>query len=139
MQLAVIPEIFYDEYKNMKPCIENQISTREDIDNAAAELEKLRSELADMQGEYESAISEKKAVTAHYSTFIRQMETDYERCLRSGKKELEEYEANLSKPPKKQFSEAVEHMVDWANKALEKVEEKERAEERCRGFRFRIR
>ena len=83
---------YYDEYKNMKPCIENQISTRKDIDNAAAELEKLRSELADMQGEYESAISEKKAVTAHFATFIRHMETDYERCLRSGKKELEEYE-----------------------------------------------
>ena len=123
---------YYDEYKNMKPCIENQISTREDIDNAAAELVQLRSELADMQGEYESAISEKKAVTAHYSTFIRQMETDYERCLRSGKKELEEYEANLSKPPKKQFSEVVEHMVDWADKALEKVAEKKRAEERQR-------
>ncbi|MDY2863243.1 MAG: relaxase/mobilization nuclease domain-containing protein, partial [Oscillospiraceae bacterium] len=123
---------YYDEYKNMKPCIENHIATREDIDNAAAELEKLRSELADMQGEYESAISEKKAVTAHYSTFIRQMETDYERCLRSGKKELEEYEANLSKPPKKQFSEVVEHMADWADKALEKVAEKERAEEQQR-------
>ena len=78
------------------------------------------------------AAADKKVVTAHYSTFIRQMETDYERCLRSGKKELEEYEANLSKPPKKQFSEVVEHMVDWADKALEKVEEKERAEERQR-------
>ncbi|MGN0599659.1 MAG: relaxase/mobilization nuclease domain-containing protein, partial [Oscillospiraceae bacterium] len=123
---------YYDEYKNMKPCIESQISMREDIDNAASELEKFRLELADMQGEYESAISEKKAVTAHYTTFIRQTETDYERCLRSGKKELEEYEANLSKPPKKQFREVVEHMVDWADKALEKVAEKERAEERQR-------
>ena len=121
---------YYDEYKNMKPCIENHISAKEYVDNAAAELEKLRSELANMQGEYESAISEKKAVTAHYSTFIRQIETDYAHYCKIGKKELEEYESSLSKPPKKEFSEVVEHMVDWADKALEKVAEKERAEAR---------
>lgn len=121
---------YYDEYKNMKPCIENHISAKEDVDNAAAELEKLRSELANMQGEYKSAIFEKKAVTAHYSTFIRQLETDYAHYCKIGKKELAEYEANLSKPPKKEFSEVVEHMVDWADKALEKVAENERAEAR---------
>ena len=37
-----------------------------------------------------------------------------------------------SLPPKKQFSEVVEQMVDWADKALEKVAEKKRAEERQR-------
>lgn len=119
---------YYDEYKNMKPCIENHISAKEDVGNAAAELQQLRSKLTDMQEDYEMAVSDKKAVTAHYTTFIRQIETDYERCLRSGKKELAEYEANLSKPPKKEFREVVEHMVDWADKALEKVAEKERAE-----------
>ena len=82
--------------------------------------------------EYEKAAADKKAVTAHYTTFIRQMETDYERCLRFGKKELEEYEANLSKPPKKQFSEVVERMVDWANKVNAKVAEKNRIEEEQR-------
>ena len=81
-----------------------------------------------MQSEYESAISEKKAVTAHYSTFIRQLETDYAYYCKAGQNELAEYEENLSKPPKKQFSEVVEHMVNWADKALEKVAEKERAE-----------
>lgn len=121
---------YYDEYKNMKPCIENHISAKEDVDNAATELQQLRSKLTDMQEDYEKAVSDKKTVTAHYTTFIRQIETDYERCLRSGKKELEEYEANLSKPPKKQFGEVVEHMVDLADKALEKVAEKERAEAR---------
>ena len=121
---------YYDEYKNMKPCIENHISAKEDVGKAASELEKLRSELADMQGEYESAIFEKKAVTAHYSTFICQLETDYAHYCKIGKKELAEYEANLSKPPKKEFSEVVEHMVDWADKALEKVAENERAEAR---------
>ena len=60
------------------------------------------------------------------------METDYERCLRSGKKELEEYEASLSKTPKKEFREVVEQMVDWANKVNAKVAEKNRIEEEQR-------
>ena len=111
---------------------ENKIRSKKDIQKVSQELKLLKSQLPAIEREYEKAAADKKAVTAHYSTFIRQMETDYERCLRSGKKELEEYEANLSKPPKKQFSEVVEHMVDWADKALEKVEEKERAEERQR-------
>lgn len=119
---------YYDEYKNMKPCIENHISAKEDVDNAAAELEKLRLEFADMQEDYEKAISDKKTVTAHYSTFIRQLETDYAYYCKAGQKELAEYEANLSKPPKKQFSEVVQQMSDWADKALEKVAENERAE-----------
>lgn len=119
---------YYDEYKNMKPCIENHISAKEDVDNAAAELEKLRSELADMQEDYEKAVSDKKTVTAHYSTFVRQIETDYAHYCKIGKNELAEYEENLSKPPKKQFSEVVQQMSDWADKALEKVAEKERAE-----------
>ncbi len=121
---------YYDEYKNMKPCIENQISAKEDVGNAAAELEKLHSELADMQEDYEKAVSDKKTVTAHYSTFVRQLETDYAYYCKAGQKELAEYEANLSKPPKKQFSEVVQQMSDWADMALEKVAEKERAEAR---------
>lgn len=121
---------YYDEYKNMKPCIENHISVKEDVDNVAAELEQLQSEFANMQEDYEKAVSDKKTVTAHYSTFIRQLETDYAHYCKAGQKELAEYEVNLSKPPKKQFSEVVEHMVDWADKALEKVAEKERAEAR---------
>ena len=119
---------YYDEYKNMKPCIENHISAKEDVDNAVSELEKLRLELANMQEDYEKAVSDKKAVTAHYSTFIHQLETDYAYYCKAGQKELAEYEANLSKPPKKQFSEVVRQMSDWADKALEKVAEKERAE-----------
>ena len=111
---------------------ENKIRSKEDIQKVSQELKLLKSQLPAFEREYEKAAADKKAVTAHYTTFIRQMETDYARYLTSGKKELEEYEANLSKPPKKQFSEAVEHMVDWANKALEKVEEKERAEEQQR-------
>ena len=111
---------------------ENKIRSKEDIQKVSQELKLLKSQLPAFEREYEKAAADKKAVTAHYSTFIRQMETDYERCLRFGKKELEEYEANLSKPPKKQFSEVVERMVDWADKALEKVAEKERAEEQQR-------
>lgn len=111
---------------------ENKIRSKKDIQKVSQELKLLKSQLPAIEREYEKAAADKKAVTAHYSTFIRQMETDYERCLRSGKKELGEYEANLSKPPKKQFSEVVEQMVDWADKALEKVAEKKRAEERQR-------
>uniref|UniRef100_UPI003672A101 hypothetical protein n=1 Tax=Ruminococcus bicirculans (ex Wegman et al. 2014) TaxID=1160721 RepID=UPI003672A101 len=111
---------------------ENKIRSKEDIQKVSQELKLLKSQLPAFEREYEKAAADKKAVTAHYSTFIRQTETDYERCLRSGKKELEEYEASLSKPPKKEFREVVEHMVDWADKALEKVAEKERAEEQQR-------
>ena len=111
---------------------ENKRRSKEDIQKVSQELKLLKSQLPAFEREYEKAAADKKAVTAHYTTFIRQMETDYERCLRSGKKELEEYEANLSKPPKKEFREVVEHMVDWADKALEKVAEKERVDEQQR-------
>ena len=111
---------------------ENKIWSKEDIQKVSQELKLLKSQLPAFEREYEKAAADKKAVTAHYSTFIRQTETDYERCLRSGKKELEEYEANLSKPPKKQFSEVVEHMADWANKVNAKVAEKNRIEEEQR-------
>ena len=111
---------------------ENKIWSKEDIKKVSQELKLLKSQLPAFEREYEKAVADKKAVTAHYTTFIRQTETDYERCLRSGKKELEEYEANLSKPPKKQFSEVVERMVDWANKVNAKVAEENRIEEEQR-------
>ena len=111
---------------------ENKIWSKEDIQKVSQELKLLKSQLPAFEREYEKAVADKKAVTAHYTTFIRQTETDYERCLRSGKKELEEYEANLSKPPKKQFSEVVERMVDWANKVNAKVAEENRIEEEQR-------
>ena len=111
---------------------ENKIRSKEDIQKVSQELKLLKSQLPAFEKEYEKAAADKKAVTAHYSTFIRQMETDYERCLRSGKKELEEYEASLSKTPKKEFREVVEQMVDWANKVNAKVAEKNRIEEEQR-------
>ena len=57
----------------------------------------MKSEFAETQDKYDRAIAEKKEVTAHYSTFIRQTETDYVRYLTSGKKELEAYEEGLQK------------------------------------------
>ena len=111
---------------------ENKIWSKEDIQKVSQELKLLKSQLPAFEKESEKLAADKKAVTAQYTTFIRQTETDYERCLRSGKKELEEYEANLSKPPKKQFSEVVERMVDWANKVNAKVAEENRIEEEQR-------
>ena len=77
---------------------ENKIWSKEDIQKASQELKLLKSQLPAFEREYEKAAADKKAVTAHYTTFIRQIETDYERYLRSAKEELEEYEESLSKP-----------------------------------------
>ena len=113
-----------------KPFFERNIKSKDDLDKVSQNLKVLKKEFADMQEDYEKAVSDKKTVTAHYSTFIRQLETDYAYYCKAGQKELAEYEANLSKPSKKQFSEVVQQMSDWADKSLEKVAEKERTEAR---------
>ena len=77
---------------------ENKIRSKADIQKASQELELLKSQLPEFEKESEKLAADKKAVTAQYTTFIRQMETDYERYLRSAKEELEEYEESLSKP-----------------------------------------
>ena len=77
---------------------ENKIRSREDIQKAAQELELLKSQLPAFEKESEKIAADKKEVTAQYTTFIRQIETDYERYLRSAKEELEKYEERLSKP-----------------------------------------
>ena len=87
-----------------------------------------------MQGEYDKAVAAKKAVTAHYTTFLRQIDNDYAGYLYSAKKELADYEASLNKPPKKEFKEVVRQMADWAEKVNAKVEKK-RVEEQERTAR----
>ena len=77
---------------------ENKIRSKADIQKASQELELLKSQLPEFEKESEKLAADKKTVTAQYTTFIRQMETDYERYLRSAKEELEEYEESLSKP-----------------------------------------
>ena len=77
---------------------ENKIRSKADIQKASQELELLKSQLPVFERESEKLAADKKTVTAQYTTFIRQMETDYERYLRSAKEELEKYEDSLSKP-----------------------------------------
>ena len=96
-----------------------RVRNRQELDDTVAELNKLKKELADMQGEYEKAAAEKKTVTAQYTTFIRQLETDYEHYLKIAKMELEWHKEELSKPPKKQFSDVVRDMSAWAESVIE--------------------
>ena len=85
-----------------------------------------------MQSEYDNAVAAKKAVTVHYTTFLRQIDNDYAGFIYSAKKELADYEASLNKPPKKEFKEVVRQMADWAEKVNAKVEEKKRVEKQER-------
>lgn len=102
---------------------ENKIRSREDIQKASQELELLKSQLPAFEKEFEKLAADKKEVTAQYTTFIRQIETDYERYLRSAKEELEEYEESLSKPKAEKVN-----AKEAERKRL--VEERQRAEAR---------
>ena len=95
----------------------------------------LKKELSAIQGEYDKAVAAKKTVTAHYITFLRQIDNDYAGYIYSAKKELADYEASLNKPPKKEFKEVVRQMADWAEKVNAKIEEKKRVEEQERTAR----
>ena len=88
-----------------------------------------------MHGEYDKAVAAKKAVTAHYTTFLRQIYNDYAGYIYSAKKELADYEASLNKPPKKEFKEVVRQMADWVEKVNAKIEEKKRVEDQERAAR----
>lgn len=129
------------ELSSMQRIKEYNVHSKEDLDKVSLEFAQAKSELADMQGEYEKAVAEKKAAGANYKTFIRQLESDYERILYSARKELAEYEDSLPEPeqPKKEFKETVLRMRDWADKVIAKSEERDRivaeqrrAEERCK-------
>lgn len=122
------------ELATYKPLIDNNIRSKEDLDRVSHELEKLKSELAQTQSEYDKAAANKKAVTTHYTTFLRVSETDFDRCRRLAKEELAEYEANLQKSekPKVSFSERVQQMREWAEMVNAKIAEKNKIEERQR-------
>lgn len=95
-------------------------------------MELLKSELSQRQSEYEQAVANKKNVTAHYMTFIRQLETNYAHCCKAAKKELEEYEASLPKLEPvldKKFVEACENIPKWAEKVNAKAAEIKRIRE----------
>ena len=112
------------------------IDSKEKVKYYANHLEKMKSEFAETQDKYDRAIAEKKEVTAHYSTFIRQTETDYARYLTSGKKELEAYKESLQKAALEEQRKAeeererAERQIAEKRMAIERDEARKRAEER---------
>ena len=112
------------------------IDSKEKVKFYVKHLEKMKSELAGMQDKYDKAVAEKKEVTAHYSTFIRQTESDFERYLSSGKKELAAYEESLQKAileeqrQAEEERERAERQMAEKRMAIEREEAKKRAEER---------
>lgn len=54
------------------------------------ELDKLRSELSDTEKNLEAAESEKRQAAENYKTYLRQMQSDYDRILERLKREQEE-------------------------------------------------
>ena len=129
------PSAAFNQASLYKPFFERNIKSKDDLAKVSQKLEVLKKELSGMQSEYNSAVAAKKAVTAHYTTFLRQIDNDYAGYLYSAKKELADYEASLNKPPKKEFKEIVRQMADWAEKVNAKVEEKKRVEEQERAAR----
>ena len=129
------PSAAFNQAFLYKPFFERSIKSKDDLAKVSQKLEVLKKELSGMQSEYDKAAAAKKAVTAHYTTFLRQIDNDYAGYLYSAKKELADYEASLNKPPKKEFKEVVRQMADWAEKVNAKIEEKKRVEEQERAAR----
>lgn len=129
------PSAAFNQASLYKPFFERNIKSKDDLAKVSQKLEVLKKELSGMQSEYDNAVAAKKAVTAHYTTFLRQIDNDYAGYLYSAKKEFADYEASLNKPPKKEFKEVVRQMADWAEKVNAKIEEKKRVEEQDRAAR----
>ncbi len=129
------PSAAFNQASLYKPFFERSIKSKDDLDKVSQKLEVLKKELSGMQSEYDNAVAAKKAVTAHYTTFLRQIDNDYAGFIYSAKKELADYEASLNEPPKKEFKEVVRQMADWAEKVNAKIEEKKRVEEQERTAR----
>ena len=129
------PSAAFNQASLYKPFFERNIKSKDDLAKVSQKLEVLKNELSGMQSEYDNAVAAKKTVTAHYTTFLRQIDNDYAGYLYSAKKELADYEASLNKPPKKEFKEVVRQMADWAEKVNAKIEEKKRVEEQDRAAR----
>ena len=129
------PSAAFNRASLYKPFFERSIKSKDDLAKVSKKLEVLKRELSGMQSEYDNAVAAKKVVTAHYTTFLRQIDNDYAGYLYSAKKELADYEASLNKPPKKEFKEVVRQMADWAKKVNAKIEEKKRVEEQERAAR----
>ena len=81
-----------------------------------------------MREKYDKTVSEKKEISGNYKTFIRQLESDYEAILRKAKTELEAYEEELRKSPKREFMDVVRDMSAWAEMVIVREEKNKKAE-----------
>lgn len=119
------------------------IDSKEKVKFYVNHLEKMKSEFAETRDKYDRAIAEKKEVTAHYSTFIRQTETDYARYLTSGKKELAAYEESLQKAALEEKRKAeeererAERQIAEKRMAIEEARQREEAKKRAEERRKR--
>ena len=95
--------------------IEKKVRVLEFYDKNDKMLLTLKPELEELREKYDKAVSEKKEISGNYKTFIRQLESDYEVMLRKAKTEFEAYEEELSKPPKREFTDVVKDMSAWAD------------------------
>ncbi|MBQ5318887.1 MAG: relaxase/mobilization nuclease domain-containing protein [Oscillospiraceae bacterium] len=98
--------------------IEKKVCILERYDNGCDELIQYKLQLDDLRKKYEKAVSEKKEISGNYKIFVRQLESDYEVILRKAKTELEAYEEELHKPPKREFTDVVRDMSAWAERVI---------------------
>lgn len=98
--------------------IEKKVRILERYDNGCDELIQYKLQLNDLRKKYDKSVSEKKEISGNYKTFIRQLESDYEVMLRKAKTELEAYEEELNKPPKREFTDVVRDMSVWAERVI---------------------
>lgn len=80
------PSDAFNQASLYKPFFERSIKSKDDFGKVSQKLEVLKNELSGMQSEYDNVVVAKKAVTAHYTTFLRQIDNDYAGYLYSAKK-----------------------------------------------------
>ena len=117
-----------DELKKQIKKTEEKIRVLEIYDKNDKMLLTLKPELDDLREKYDKAVSEKKEISGNYKTFIRQLESDYEVMLRKAKTELEAYEEDLRKPPKREFMDVVRDMSAWAERVIARTEKYQKVE-----------
>ena len=108
--------------------IEKKVRVLEFYDKNDKMLLTLKPELEELREKYDKAVSEKKEISGNYKTFIRQLESDYEVMLRKAKSELEAYEEELRKPPKREFTDVVKDISAWAEMVIAREEKYKKAE-----------
>ncbi len=117
-----------DELKKQIKKTEEKIRVLEIYDKNDKMLLTLKPELEELRKKYDKAVSERKEISGNYKTFIRQLESDYEVMLRKARTELEAYEEELHKPPKREFTDVVRDMSVWAERVIARTEKYKQAE-----------